>query len=99
MTGILLRSGFCITRGVSHRTRKANEKNGKSIRLPVFCPSGNLLHALLIGLDHLLDHLAADGAGFAGGQLAVVAVGEVDANLPWCLYSLLNDSWFYDEKF
>ena len=31
---------------------------------------------------HVLDHLAADGAGFAGGQVAVVAVLEVDANLP-----------------
>ena len=30
---------------------------------------------------HLLDHLAADGAGFAGGQVAVVAVLEVDADL------------------
>ena len=31
---------------------------------------------------HLLDHLAADRAGLAGGQVAVVAVLEVDANLP-----------------
>ena len=31
---------------------------------------------------HLLDHLAADGAGFAGGQVAVVAVLEVDADFP-----------------
>ena len=31
---------------------------------------------------HVLDHLAADGAGFAGGQVAVVAVLKVDANLP-----------------
>ena len=46
--------------------------------------SRSLLHALLVGLDHLLDHLAADGAGFAGGQVAVVAVLQVDANLPWC---------------
>ena len=30
---------------------------------------------------HLLDHLAADGAGFAGGQVAVVALLEVDADL------------------
>ena len=40
-----------------------------------------LLQALLVGLDHLLDHLAADGAGFTGGQVAVVAVLQVDANL------------------
>ena len=31
---------------------------------------------------HLLDHLAADRAGLAGGQIAVVALLEVDANLP-----------------
>ena len=39
---------------------------------------------------HLLDHLAADGAGFAGGQVAVVALLEVDADLPWCPFYLLN---------
>ena len=41
-----------------------------------------LLHVALVGLDHFLDHLAADGAGFAGGQVAVVAVLEVDADFP-----------------
>ena len=30
---------------------------------------------------HLLDHLAADGAGLAAGQVAVVALLEVDADL------------------
>ena len=30
---------------------------------------------------HLLDHLAADGAGLAGGEIAVVAFLEVDAHL------------------
>ena len=39
---------------------------------------------------HLLDHLAADGAGFAGGQVTVVAVGQVHANLPWCLFYMVN---------
>ena len=29
---------------------------------------------------HVLDHLAADGAGLTGGQVAVVAVGQVDTN-------------------
>ena len=29
----------------------------------------------------LFDHLAADGAGFAGSQVAVVAVGQVNADL------------------
>ena len=30
---------------------------------------------------HVLDHLAADGAGFTGGQVTVVTVGQVDADL------------------
>ena len=40
------------------------------------------LQALLVALDHLLDHLAADGTGLAGGQVAVVALLEVDADFP-----------------
>ena len=39
---------------------------------------------------HLLDHLAADGTGLAGGQIAVVALLEVDADLPWCTPSILK---------
>ena len=39
---------------------------------------------------HVLDHLAADGAGFAGGQVTVVTVGQVHANLPWCLFYIVN---------
>lgn len=31
---------------------------------------------------HLLDHLAAYGTGLTGGQVAIVAVLEVDTNLP-----------------
>ena len=49
-----------------------------------------LLHALLVGFDHLLDHLAADGAGLAGGQVTVVAAGQVDAHFPWCPFYILN---------
>ena len=49
-----------------------------------------LLQILLVSLDHLLDHLAADGAGFAGGQIAVVALLEVYADLPWCPFYILN---------
>ena len=49
-----------------------------------------LLHAALVGLDHLLDHLAADRAGLAGGQVAVVALLEVDADLAWCSFSILK---------
>lgn len=45
-----------------------------------------LLHGALVGLDHFLDHLAADGAGFAGGEVAVVAVLQVDANLRGCFH-------------
>ena len=39
-----------------------------------------LLQTLLVSLDHLLDHLAADGAGFTGGQVTVVTVLQVHAN-------------------
>ena len=39
---------------------------------------------------HLLDHLAADRAGLAAGQVAVVALLEVDADLPWCTPSILK---------
>lgn len=39
------------------------------------------------GID-LLHHLAADGTGLLGGQVAVVAVLQVDANLPWCTFVL-----------
>ena len=31
---------------------------------------------------HVLDHLAADGAGFPGSQVTIVAVGQVDAHFP-----------------
>ena len=49
-----------------------------------------LLQPLLVSLNHLLDHLAADGAGFPGGQMTVVTVGQVDANLPWCPFYILK---------
>ena len=51
---------------------------------------GNLLQTLLVSLDHLLDHLAADGAGFPGGQVTVVAVSQVDADFPWCPFYIVN---------
>ena len=50
----------------------------------------SLLHAVLVGLDHLLDHLAADGAGFPGGQVTVVTVLQIHAHLPWCPFYILN---------
>ena len=68
------------------------------------CDSGDVLHGLnMTGSDTVmpiisrgsygtifLDHLAADGAGFTGGQVAVVAVLQVDANFPWCPFYILN---------
>ena len=51
---------------------------------------GNLLQTLLVSLNHLLDHLAAHGAGLAGGQVTVVAIGQVDADFPWCPFYILN---------
>ena len=60
---------------------------GWAVFLPI---PGNLLHALLVSLDHLLNHLAADGAGLAGGQVTVVTVGQVNADLPWCPFYILN---------
>ena len=43
-------------------------------------PKCLLLHAFFVGLDHLFDHLAADGACLAGGEVAVIALLEVDAD-------------------
>ena len=42
---------------------------------------GNLFDGVLVGLDHLLDHLPTDRAGLLGGQVTVVALLEVNANL------------------
>ena len=66
--------------------------------------SGDVLHGLnMTGSDTvmpviargsygtiLLDHLAADGAGLAGGQVTVVAVLQVNAHFPWCPFYILN---------
>ena len=43
---------------------------------------------------HVLDHLTADGAGFAGGEVAVVAVLKVDAYLPWCVFTTKTQFYF-----
>ena len=43
---------------------------------------------------YVLDHLTADGAGFAGGQVAVVAVLEVDADFPWCVFTTKTQFYF-----
>lgn len=49
-----------------------------------------LLHTAFVGLNHFLDHLAAHGAGLPGGQVAVVAVLQIHADLPWCLFYIVN---------
>ena len=41
-----------------------------------------LLQAVLVGLDHLLNHLAAHRTGLLAGQIAVVALLQGDAHLP-----------------
>jgi len=51
-----------------------------------------LLQTLLVSLNHFLDHLAADAACFPGSQVAVVAVGQVDAHFRWCTYYIVNSS-------
>ena len=33
----------------------------------------------LVGVDHLLDHLSADGASLTGGEVAVVAVLKINS--------------------
>ena len=54
--------------------------------------SAGLLHAVLVGLDHLLDHLAAHGTSLTGGQVAVVALLQVDADLGSGLHLELVES-------
>ena len=39
---------------------------------------------------HVLDHLSADRVGLTGGQIAVIALLEVHANLLWCSRTILN---------
>ena len=48
------------------------------------------LQILLVGLDHLLDHLAAHGTGLTGGQVAVVALLQVHAHLLRCVFTSKN---------
>ena len=61
--------------------RRRRERGGRP-SAPASLGHSGKLQVLLVGLDHLLDHLAADGAGLAGGQVAVVALLQVDAHLP-----------------
>ena len=46
---------------------------------------------------NVLYHLAADGACLAGGQVTVVAIGQVDADLA-CLISILKRSMASRDK-
>ena len=43
-------------------------------------------HAVLVGLDHLLDHLAADRACLTGGQITVIALVEIYTNFVCSLH-------------
>lgn len=58
-----------------------NAKRGRPLPDVPDLPKCLLLHAFFVGLDHLFDHLAADGARLAGGEVAVIALLEVDAKL------------------
>ena len=49
-----------------------------------------LLDAVLVGLDHLLDHLAADGTGLTAGQVTVVTVLQVNADFSGCTFYILG---------
>ena len=46
-----------------------------------------LLHAVFIGGDHLFDHLSTIRTGLTGGQVAVVALLQIDAHLLWCVFT------------
>ena len=58
---------------------------------------------ILIGFDHLFDHLAADGTGLLGGQVAVVSLLQVYADfacglhleLVHCIASFRNNNICY----
>ena len=72
--------------------RPSQQKGHGLLAAPFVCDlrKSLFLQVLLVALDHLLDHLAADGTGLAGGQVAVVALLEVDADLPWCTPNILK---------
>lgn len=43
---------------------------------------------------HLLYHLTAYGAGLTAGQIAVIALLEVYADLPWCVFTIKTQFYF-----
>ena len=72
--------------------RPSQQKGHGLLAAPFVCALRKkpFLQVLLVALDHLLNHLAADRAGLAGGQIAIVALLEVDADLPWCTPNILK---------
>ena len=72
--------------------RPSQQKGHGLLAAPFVCALRKkpFLQVLLVALDHLFNHLAADRAGLAGGQIAVVALLEVDADLPWCTPNILK---------
>ena len=70
---------------LTFREKKTQTPDARGVRcLLIYGDAGSLqplLQAVLVSLDHLLDHLAADGAGLAAGQITVVALVQVDADL------------------
>ena len=52
------------------------------LRLSAFFESENLFQAVFVRLDHLFDHLATDGTGLLGSQVAVITLFQVHAHLP-----------------
>lgn len=76
-------------------SHKMQRKGRKCVFFAHFCPffTGDTRlgfrlalcgQTLLVSLNHLLDHLAADGACLTGSQVAVVALLEVYTDLLWC---------------
>lgn len=76
--------------------RPSQQKGHGLLAAPFVCALRKkpFLQVLLVALDHLLNHLAADRAGLAGGQIAVVALLKVDADLPWCVFTTKTQFYF-----
>ena len=62
-------------------------KSVRPLQVGRFFRRESRLQVLLVGLDHLLDHLAADRTGLAAGQVAVVTVLQVDTDLMRCVFT------------
>lgn len=69
--------------------RPSQQKGHGLLAAPFVCALRKkpFLQVLLVALDHLLNHLAADRAGLAAGQVAVIAVLQVDAHLLRCVFT------------